>query len=83
MLIKVGPNCACSMIEIAFNWSHLWDNKCGCSAAFKSSLLLLMLVQVQIHLIGSQAITGYRHLQSPPSMLLLNPGRQGRYQVEF
>ena len=37
-----------------------------------------MLMLVQLHLIGSQAITGNRHLQSPPSRLLLNPGRQGR-----
>ena len=49
-----------------------------------------MLMLVQLHLIGSQAITGDHHLHSPPSRLLLNPGRNGEdpprfiviYQVE-
>ena len=26
-MINVGPNCACSMIDIAFHMAHLWDNK--------------------------------------------------------
>ena len=44
------------------------------------NILQLMLMFVQLHLIGSQAHNWVdRHLQSPPSRLLLNPGRHGRF----
>ena len=63
------------------NKDHPIDYEMGVSRVLpvrQCVMLMPMLMFVQLHLIGSQAIIGDHHLQSPLSMLLFNTGMHRR-----